>query len=209
MQHFETYGEKPALIDGMSGRKVTYRDLLFRIGTAAKGFAARGIRDGDVVGIHMPNMPEYIVAFQAAASLGAVNTTSNPLYTATELNHQFKDSNAKYCITVPAFLDTVKAAAKDSNVQDIFVVGEPSGSFLFENDGKSRPSSVPMDPKEKLLVLPYSSGTTGLPKGTMLSHYNLVANVQQMVGHPEFNVDLRNSDVCMGLLPMYHIYGKP
>jgi acyl-CoA synthetase (AMP-forming)/AMP-acid ligase II len=209
MQHFETYGEKPALIDGMSGRKVTYRDLLFRIGTAAKGFAARGIRDGDVVGIHMPNMPEYIVAFQAAASLGAVNTTSNPLYTATELNHQFKDSNAKYCITVPAFLDTVKAAAKDSNVQDIFVVGEPSGSFLFENDGKSRPSSVSMDPKEKLLVLPYSSGTTGLPKGTMLSHYNLVANVQQMVGHPEFNVDLRNSDVCMGLLPMYHIYGKP
>lgn len=178
MQNFPKFGDKPALIDGPSGRTIKYSDLSCRIGTAAKGFAERGIKDGTVVAIHMPNVPEYIVAFHAVASLGAVNTTSNPLYTATELAHQFRDSAATYCVTVPAFLETVKAAAKDSNLKDIFVLGEESGKFLFANDGKSKAATVKMDPKEHLLVLPYSSGTTGLPKGVMLTHHNIVANVE-------------------------------
>lgn len=143
------------------------------------------------------DLQEYIVAFQGVASLGAVNTTSNPLYTPDELAHQYRDSNAKYAITIPQLLPTVQEAAKKSNVKDIFVVGEPSANFLFANDGKTAPRSVPMDPAEKLLVLPYSSGTTGLAKGVMLTHRNMVANVQQIIAHPTLHADLKPSDVCL------------
>jgi acyl-CoA synthetase (AMP-forming)/AMP-acid ligase II len=148
-----------------------------------------------------------VVAFQSIAALGATNTTSNPLYTAMELKHQFRDANAKYVVTAPPFLETVKAAAKDSNVKDIFVVGEDSGKFLFANDGKTKAKSVPLDSKTRTVALVYSSGTTGLPKGVELTHANLTANVAQMTQHPEHNVDLHESDICLGLLPQFHIYG--
>lgn len=118
------------------------------------------MKDGDVLDIHMPNLPEYVVAFQAAASLGAVLTTSSPLYTASELAYQFRDSGAKFCLTIPQFLPTVKEAAAQADIKEIFVLGEPSAGFLFQNDGKSRVQSVKMDPKEHVLVMPYSSGTT-------------------------------------------------
>jgi acyl-CoA synthetase (AMP-forming)/AMP-acid ligase II len=107
-QAARSFGNKAAIIDGMSGRTITYADLPLRIGTAAKAMASKGVRDGDVVAIHMPNSPEYIIAFQSVAQLGAINTTSNPLYTPSELAHQFRDSGAKFAITIPALLDTVK-----------------------------------------------------------------------------------------------------
>lgn len=111
-------------------------------------------------------------------------------------------------MTTPPFYETVKAAAKESGVKDIWVLGTESGKFLHANDGKTAPKTAgPIDPASKLVVLPYSSGTTGLPKGTMLSHLNLIANVEQCIGNPEFNVGLRQDDVCLGLLPQYHIYG--
>jgi len=153
------------LIDGPTGRTITYADLRTRIGTVAKGFTTRGVADGDVVNIHLPNTPEYVVAFHALAGLGAVSTTSNPLYTVTELTHQYKDSKAKFAITAPPFYETVKAAAGAAGVKDVWVLGEESGKFLLANDGTSVPRSVPMNPQTKTLVLPYSSGTTGLPKG--------------------------------------------
>ncbi len=79
--------------------------------------ASRGVRDGDVVAIHMPNSPEYIIAFQAVAQLGAINTTSNPLYTPSELTHQLRDSGAKYIITVPGLLENVKKVRRSAACQ--------------------------------------------------------------------------------------------
>ena len=136
-----------------------------------------------------------------------MNTTSNPLYTANELTHQFRDAKAKYVVTVPPFLETVKAAAKESGVKDIFVIGTDNAKFLFANDGKTRSKSVPLDVKQRLAVLPYSSGTTGLPKGVMLTHHNLVANVHQVTSNAQHNVGLSSRDTCLGLLPAFHIYG--
>ena len=80
----------------------------FRIGTSAKALAAKGVKSGDVVSIHMPNSPEYVIAFQAVCSLGAICTTSNPLYTPAELAHQLRDSGAKFAITVPQLLDSMR-----------------------------------------------------------------------------------------------------
>lgn len=108
MQSAKRFGNKPALIDGVTGKTITYADIPLRIGTAAKALAARGVRFGDVVAIHMPNSPEYIIAFQAICSLGAIVTTSNPLYTPQELGFQLRDSGAKFAITVPALLDTMR-----------------------------------------------------------------------------------------------------
>lgn len=206
-EHWTKFPEKVAIVDSASGRRIKYGQLLTQIGTVAQELKARGVKEGEVVGIHLPNTPEYISTFQAVASLGAVNTTSNPLYTPTELAHQFRDSKAKYAITIPQLVDTVKAAAAESGVKDIWVLGAESGKFLLANDGVTKPKSGPLDPATKVVVLPYSSGTTGLPKGTMLSHLNLISNVEQCIGHPEFNVGLKQEDVCLGLLPQYHIYG--
>ena len=108
LQSARRYGEKPAIIDGTTGRTIKYSEVSFRIGTAAKALTARGVRFGDVVSIHMPNSPEYIIAFQAVCSIGAVCTTSNPLYTPTELAHQLRDSGAKFAITVPALMDSMR-----------------------------------------------------------------------------------------------------
>jgi acyl-CoA synthetase (AMP-forming)/AMP-acid ligase II len=170
------------------------------------------VQRGDVVAIHMPNCPEYIIAFQAIASIGAINTTSNPLYTTTELLYQLHDSGAKYVITIPQLLDTVKTAAagvpsETTGVRDIFVLGEASGAFLTQAAPQAKLEVESVDPKEQLLVLPYSSGTTGMPKGVMLSHYNVIANVEQCTAVDTLSVGMKQDDVVMGVLPCYHIYG--
>lgn len=207
-------GAKMAITDGVSGRSMSYDQLWNRIGCASKGFAERGVKDGTVVCIHLPNMPEYLVAFHGVASLGGVLTTSNPLYTATELCHQLKDSGSSYVVTIPAFYPVIKEAAAMTGgaVKDIFVIGEASGSFLTVADGVTLPpkldvSTPATNPKNRLLCMPYSSGTTGLPKGVCLTHYNMTSNVQQCVADPDFSVDIQENDVCLGLLPLYHIYG--
>lgn len=107
-QSAKRFGDKPAIIDAVTGRTIKYSEIPLRIGTTAKALAARGVKFGDVVAIHMPNSPEYVIAFQAICSLGAIVTTSNPLYTPSELAFQLRDSNAKFAITVPALLDTMR-----------------------------------------------------------------------------------------------------
>src|SRR5262245_18233137 len=100
--------DTPALIDGPTGRTLTYRQLAEGVRRASAGLAQRGFHKGDVFGIYSPNLPEYAVIFLAVASLGGINTTANPLYTADELAKQLKDARARFLITVPPFLDKAK-----------------------------------------------------------------------------------------------------
>ncbi len=201
------HASKPALIDGPTGRTLTYGQLA----GAIRLVASLQARQGDVFAIYSPNLPEYAVAFHAVASLGGVNTTVNPLYTAHELAHQLQDAGATYLLTIPPFMPNALAAAQEAGgIKEIFVFGEAEGATpfasLLQSDGQL--PQVEIDPKNDLVVLPYSSGTTGLPKGVMLTHYNLVSNVAQCT-HLEFDrgLDLRADDVVLGLLPFYHIYG--
>ena len=130
LRHARRLGDKPAIVDGPSGRVLTYRQLEEAIRRAATGLARRGLRKGDVVAIYSPNCPEYVVAFHAVASLGGINTTVNPTYTADELAAQLKDSGARFLVTVPAVLDRAREAAARTGIEEIFVIGRGRGRPL-------------------------------------------------------------------------------
>ncbi len=165
LRHAERLGDKPALIDGPSGRTLTYRQLAEGIRRVATGLARHGFRKGDVFAIYSPNLPEYALIFNAVASLGGINTTANPLYTADELANQLKDSGARFLITVPPFLDKAKEAAAKTGIEELFVFGTAEGARPFAEllEAPPNPPAVAIDPRHDVVVLPYSSGTTGLP----------------------------------------------
>ena len=221
----ERLADKPALIDGASGRVLTYAQLVEAIRKTAAGLARRGFRKGDVLALLSPNSPEYAIAFHAAASLGGVVTPINPLYTAAEVEKQLRDARAKFLLTVPQLLAGAGAAARSAGVEELFVFGEAEGATPFaslseggataeggaKSDGGAESSgvgaagqpAVAFEPREDLVVLPYSSGTTGVCKGVMLTHRNLVANLLQLsaAGHDW------EDDTLICVLPMFHIYG--
>src|SRR6266496_6064146 len=198
-------GDQPALIDGPTGRTITYGQLAICVRRAAAGLAARGFAKGDAFAIYLPNVPEYAVAFYAVSTAGGVSTTINPLYTADELANQLNDSRARFLLTAPPLLERAQAAAERSGVEEIFVLGEAEGATPFAEllASQGDPPEVDFDPANNLVTLPYSSGTTGLPKGVMLTHRNLVANLCQ---GDEFLVQ-DDQERAIAVLPLYHIYG--
>jgi acyl-CoA synthetase (AMP-forming)/AMP-acid ligase II len=198
--------DQPQLIDGPSGREVTGAEFRRAVRALAAGLAQRGLRKGDVVALYLPNLPEYAICFHGICAAGAVNTTVNPLYTARELAHQLKDSRARMLITVSPFLEAAREAAAESGVDEIYVVGDADGAKPF-TELLGDPEAAPqpdIDPRVDLAVLPYSSGTTGLPKGVMLTHFNLVANLRQLQQVLPVDAD----DVLIAVLPFFHIYGQ-
>src|SRR4051794_7864062 len=184
-------GEKPALIDGLSGRTVTYAQLAELVRAGAAGLAERGFGKGGVFAHYAPNLPEYAVAFHAVASVGGVNTTANPLLTADELAGQLRHCGARLLVTVPDQLEKATAAAERAGVEEVFVYGEADDATPFASllQAVGEPPEVAIDPAEDVVALPYSSGTTGLPKGVMLTHRNLVANICQTIAHQRLRED--------------------
>ena len=131
-EHAARLGDKPALVDGPTGRTLTYRQLAGAVERVAAGLAARGFGKGDVLALSSPNLPEYAVAMYGAMAAGGVVTGANPLLTAGELAGQLADAGASILVTVPPFLDTAKAAADRAGV------GECSSS--------ARPRARPRSP---------------------------------------------------------------
>src|SRR5262245_36306564 len=201
----DAHADKAALIDGPTGRTLAYGQVRSAARRAAAGFARRGLRKGDRVAIVSPNLPEYPVAFHGIAMAGGVVTTANPLYSKEELAFQLNDSGARFLVTVPPFLDTVRLAAARARVEEIFVLGEAAGATpfaaLLNNDGA--PPAVAIDPRNDLLVLPYSSGTTGRAKGVMLTHRNVVA--MHSIVAPLLDDLTRHTSLAV--LPYFHAYG--
>jgi acyl-CoA synthetase (AMP-forming)/AMP-acid ligase II len=198
-------GGKPALIDGPSGRALSYAELERSVRGLAAGLAARGFAKGDTFAIFMPNVPEYAVAFHGAVAAGGRCTTANPRYTARELGRQLADSRAKLLLTAPPFLDAARQAAAQAGDCEVFVLGEAAGVPSFP-DLLGDPGAAPVvafDPADDLAALPYSSGTTGLSKGVMLSHRNLVANMVQC----QALFALSPGDVVIAALPFFHQAG--
>lgn len=205
---FETtskFKDKPALIDGPTGRSLTYGQFEDAVRQTAASLAQRGFGKGDVFGIFSTNCPEFGVVFHAVAMLGGISTLVNPLYTAEEAAFQLNNSGAIFLVTSPQFVEKARAAAEASKVKELFVFGEADGATPFATllDSDGNVPRVEIDPKVDLVALPYSSGTTGLPKGVMLTHYNLVANMRQMDGLEYFGSD----DTLLCVLPLFHIYG--
>jgi acyl-CoA synthetase (AMP-forming)/AMP-acid ligase II len=204
--YVDARASKTALIDGATDRVVTYGELYRDVRRFARGLWERGFRKGDVFAIYTPNTVEYPVAFHGVASIGGIATTINPLYTPLELERQLKDAKARYLLTTPASLGSAREVAGSAGIEEIFVLGEAEGATpyrtLLENGGD--PPRVEIDAANDVVTLPYSSGTTGLQKGVMLTHRNLVANLAQVT--EVYKEDIRENDVAVAILPFFHIY---
>jgi len=192
-----------AMIDGGSGEVWSRKRLHDAVARLAGGLAADGIGPGDVVAVMAANSPHYTVAFHAIARAGATVTTVNPTYGAQEVRYQLEDAKAIRLIVDAAFLDTARQAAEGTGVTRTVTIGAVDGADSLESVYGEPIGQVAVDAREGVVVLPYSSGTTGLPKGVMLTHANLVANVLQV------NAALAggNDEGCLAVLPFFHIYG--
>ena len=203
LQKAAELADKPALVDGASGRSLTYGQLDDAVRRLAGGLLAAGMAKGEVLAIMAPNVPEYGVVFHGVAMAGGTVTTVNPTYTAGEVHHQLVDAGATRLVTIPMFLETAAEAMEGTSVTDLFVLGGAEGHRSFDElMGEPLAEQVPVD-LDDVVVLPYSSGTTGLSKGVMLTHRNLVANIVQTQGVMEMTPD----DSFVAVLPFFHIYG--
>lgn len=185
------------LVDGSTGMAMTGQAFMDAVQRLAGGLTAAGFGAGHKVALMAPNCPDYCVIFHAVAWAGGTITTLNPSYTAAEVEHQLVDSGAELLITVPDFLETAQAGAGSVPV---IATGTPEYEALM---GPALEAQAPVDLDTHTVVLPYSSGTTGLPKGVRLSHRNLVVNVDQTIIVSEFE----KGEVAAVFLPFFHIYG--
>jgi acyl-CoA synthetase (AMP-forming)/AMP-acid ligase II len=205
MERFDTFGDRPALIEGPTGRTLTYAQLAFAVRHMAAGLAKRGMNKGDVFAILLPNLPEYAIAFLGVAAAGGVVTTMNPLMTAEEIRHQLLDTGAQWLLTFAPLAPRAREASQGTAVREIFNLGDAPGTTPFTalllDEGPF--PQVGIYPAEDLLALPYSSGTSGLPKGVMLTHGNVVAQICQadamITGDREGRV--------AAVAPFFHILG--
>jgi acyl-CoA synthetase (AMP-forming)/AMP-acid ligase II len=188
-------GDAPALIDGTTGAVTTYAELADRVRSAAGALAAAGLGRGDTLALLSPNLPAWPVTLHAALSLGAVVTPLNPLQTPAELAEQLRDAGARLVVAAPPLLEPAQAAAD--------VAGGARVLALDALIGTREPPDVALDPGD-VAVLPYSSGTTGLPKGVLLEHRALVADLVQT--HAVHGMGA--GDVVAGVLPFFHSMGQ-
>ncbi|MFE1952990.1 4-coumarate--CoA ligase family protein [Streptomyces sp. NPDC059524] len=201
-------GDTPALVDGVAGTTLTYAQVDQYHRRIAAGLAEAGVRPGDVLALHSPNTIAYPVAFYAATRAGAAVTTVHPLATPEEFAKQLKDSGARWIVSVTPLSAPARAAAElAGGIQEIFVC-DPAGDSglrsLLDLLGTDAPEPhVPVDPAEDVAALPYSSGTTGVPKGVMLTHRNIATNLAQL----EPLIPAGPEDRVLAVLPFFHIYG--
>ncbi len=228
----EQDGER-ALID-FYGRRYSYAESYWGARRFACGLIALGIRPGDRVGLYLPNVPHYIAAYYGAMMAGAIAVNFSPLYTIDELAHQAEDSGARLLVTLSArpLLGNARAVLDKSCVERL-VVGSVAGalpagksmlyrlfrrkddepvpqdprilrfSSVLANDGKAELPVI--DPERDLALLQYTGGTTGRPKGAMLTHQNLSANARQVNVLDARRVE---SDRILGVLPFFHVFAN-
>lgn len=203
--------DRIAITELAGGKQYSYGELTTEITAFGGALAARGIGVGDVVGLLAPNSAAFAIAFHGVLRAGATATTINALFTAKDIAKQLADSGATLLVTVIALAPQARTAAAEIGLpaQRIVVLdgpgaaadGHPNAADLLAA-GSPAPK-LDFDPATQLAVLPYSSGTTGNPKGVMLTHRNLVANVAQIQPVQQLSAD----DRILAVLPFFHIYG--
>ncbi len=192
--------DRIALVDTTSGKQTSYREMLAGIDAFAGALAARGVGVGDVVGLLAPNSSAFAVAFHGILRAGATATTINALFTAKDIAKQLTASKAKLLLTVTAMVPQSQEAATAAGLTEADVI-VLDGAGLGATDLPA--PDVTFDPATHVAALPYSSGTTADPKGVMLTHRNLAANVAQI--RPVQG--MTHDDRILAVLPFFHIYG--
>jgi acyl-CoA synthetase (AMP-forming)/AMP-acid ligase II len=210
MQHFYKFGNREAIVNGTTGEVITFSALKSAVKVCSGGLQSRGLKKGEVFAIFAPNTPEWAVLYFAALRCGVILSTLNPAYREDELGHQIKDCGAAFLATVPELLGIAKTgAARCDTIREFFVFGEAPGATPFAELSRMGAcwqfQPVEIDKQNDVAVLPYSSGTTGLPKGVQLTHHNLVANIKQMSECIFPNIGKK--DTFLAVLPFFHIYG--
>ncbi|MFE2940250.1 4-coumarate--CoA ligase family protein [Streptomyces sp. NPDC059255] len=200
------YGDTVALVDGTNGATTTYAQLDRAHRRIAAAFADAGVRKGDVLALHSPNTVAYPAVFHAATRAGASVTTVHPLATPEELAAQLRDAAARWVVTVSPLLEVARRAAElVGGIEEIFVCDRAQGhrSVLDLARSAAPVPEVAIDPGEDIAALPYSSGTTGVPKGVMLTHRSMATNLAQL----EPVMAMKPGDRILAVLPFFHIYG--
>lgn len=196
--------QRIALIEGETGRALTYAELTEAVERVAAGLQRVGFGKGAVAAICTPNRPEFAIAFHAVARAGGAITTLNPASTRHEIERQLVDSGATVAFTVTGLAGLMREAG-GARLAALYCFDREVGehSFAALASTPAAPAPVPVNPARDVVALPYSSGTTGLPKGVMLTHRNLVANLLQLAAQDEASPN----DTTMAVLPFFHIYG--
>ncbi|XP_018580201.1 4-coumarate--CoA ligase 1 isoform X2 [Anoplophora glabripennis] len=205
---------------GLTGRKYTYKELRTKVKNFAGALRKKlKLEKGDVIAVLLPNIPEYPVVILGANRAGIICTTVNPIYTPAEISKQLLDSSTKVIVTLNE-LWALASASKGLINKDIPIVtinsqaGQttPAGAINF-SELTDNSVDFPEDGticSDEVAVLPYSSGTTGLPKGVQLTHFNIVSNLCQLE-HPLIGCNWRTTadhqDTTQAVLPLFHIYG--
>jgi long-chain acyl-CoA synthetase len=200
--------QKTAIVDPSCNRRITYADYGELVESLARGFVSAGLKPGEVVAIYLANCWEFCAAYHAITLAGGIPTLLNPSYREREVRYQLENSATAMLITDGPNIQGVNLAGLP-NLRRVYATREmASGTSPFAS--LLQPVSATLFKADKasdqtLAALPYSSGTTGLPKGVMLSHFNLVANVYQLIA-PN-GAQLSADDIILCFLPLYHIYG--
>ena len=202
--------DKIAIID--EDRKFTFKEISETSDRLASGLVELNVQKGDRIGLLSPNCAEFAIAFFGILKAGATVSTINSGYREREIAHQLNNSGAQILIVHHSLVPMAEAARNDiPALQKLLVITEdPKEELSFWKIIKTAPAGMPMvsiNCKSDLAALPYSSGTTGLPKGVMLTHHNLTSNVKQCFQRPGEAATCTEQDVILDFLPLFHIYG--
>lgn len=209
------YPNHPALI--FAGRRITYQDMDVFIERLAKAFRQRGVQEGDRISIFMSNSADWVIVFFAILRVGAVVVQTNPLYVESELKAQLLDAGVIGIVSIPPLLPRIMAVQAEAGLKFIALEGYAGpSSMAFEADLILNLEAILKDERldhielpateigsESLAVLQYTGGTTGIAKGVMLSHRNLLANAHQVW---EWLKAEEGQERILTVLPLFHIY---
>eukprot|EP00944_MAST-04C_sp_MAST-4C-sp1_P011100 g11100.t1 len=210
--------DKTACLDGVTGDRRTFRDYQKNIDSVSAHLQSMGVKRGDAISLQSPNHVDFLTIICAAGNLGAIVTPMNPLYKSDELEYQLRTSDSSVYIYHEDFREEAeKAASRYGKVQHMIMLGSgPDNSFASAtsdghiNDFESMRTSSGIATYENIsiedtLLMPFSSGTTGLPKGVVLTHENVCVNLLQM--DEADNKGQTSETITLSPLPMWHIYG--
>ena len=199
---------KVAVLDASNNRRLTYAEYGGIVERLARGLAAAGLRPGEVVAIFLANSWEFAATYHAVTLAGGFPTLLNPTYREREVRYQLENSGAAFLITDGPLLANINLVGLP-NLRCVYTTRQAAaGAEKFSDLLQPTTATLPkpsQSSQQTIAALPYSSGTTGLPKGVMLSHYNLVANIYQLIA-PN-GAPLTAADTMLCFLPLYHIYG--
>ena len=216
LQSCQRNAGKTALIDTSCDRRFTFGEYGSLVESLARGLVSAGLAPGEVVGIFLPNSWEFAITYHAATLAGGIPTLLNPSYREREIRYQLENSGATFLISDAPLLENANLAElpglrrvfatrhQRAGCDDFATLLRPAFGRTSGNTSAKLPEARE-DSRLSIAALPYSSGTTGLPKGVMLSHYNLVTNVYQVLGPNA--APLTPDDIMLCFLPLYHIYG--